>query len=64
MRIVVTRGAGRIGSSLVASLTHIGHEAAFYFRAALEKRSLTPGPGARLGAITLKDWLRADVMAA
>jgi uncharacterized protein YbjT (DUF2867 family) len=29
-----------------------------YFGAVLEERSLTPGPGARLGKITLADWLR------
>ena len=29
-----------------------------YFGAVLEERSLTPGPRARLGKITLEDWLR------
>lgn len=36
---------------------------ALYFGAALEERSLTPGPGARLGAVTLTDWLHAEVTA-
>ncbi|MBI1198573.1 MAG: NAD(P)H-binding protein [Phenylobacterium sp.] len=35
-----------------------------YFGAVLEERSLTPGPGARLGTITLADWLRTSVAAA
>jgi uncharacterized protein YbjT (DUF2867 family) len=34
-----------------------------YFGAVLEERSLTPGPGARLGAITLADWLRESIPA-
>jgi uncharacterized protein YbjT (DUF2867 family) len=35
-----------------------------YFGAVLEERSLIPGPGARLGTITLADWLRTSVAAA
>lgn len=34
-----------------------------YFGAVLEERSLTPGPGARLGVVTLGDWLRASIAA-
>jgi uncharacterized protein YbjT (DUF2867 family) len=34
-----------------------------YFGAVLGERSLTPGAGARLGAVTLEDWLRASVAA-
>jgi uncharacterized protein YbjT (DUF2867 family) len=37
--------------------------AAPYFGAVLEERSLTPGPGARLGRITLDDWLRGSIPA-
>ena len=29
-----------------------------YFGTVIDDRSLTPGPGARLGATTLEDWLR------
>lgn len=34
-----------------------------YFGAVLAERSLTPGPGARLGTITLEDWLRESIPA-
>lgn len=41
----------------------ISDPSAPYFGAVLEERSLTPGPGARLGAITLADWLRESIPA-
>jgi uncharacterized protein YbjT (DUF2867 family) len=41
----------------------IADPAARYFGAVLEERSLTPGPGARLGTITLEDWLRESIPA-
>ena len=41
----------------------VADPAAPYFGAVLEERSLTPSPGARLGAITLDDWLRESVPA-
>jgi uncharacterized protein YbjT (DUF2867 family) len=41
----------------------IADPAAPYFGAVLEERSLTPGPGARLGTITLADWLRESIPA-
>lgn len=34
-----------------------------YFGAVLKERSLVPGPGARLGATSLADWLRASIPA-
>jgi len=34
-----------------------------YFGALLDDRSLTPGPGARLSATTVADWLRASIPA-
>jgi uncharacterized protein YbjT (DUF2867 family) len=34
-----------------------------YFGTVLQERSLVPGPGARLGTITLQDWLRESVAA-
>lgn len=34
-----------------------------YFGAMLDDRSLTPGPGPRLGRITLDDWLRTAITA-
>lgn len=34
-----------------------------YFGAAIDDRSLTPGPDARLGATTLQDWLRSTISA-
>ncbi|MBU1376182.1 MAG: SDR family oxidoreductase [Alphaproteobacteria bacterium] len=42
----------------------VADPAAPYFGAVLEERSLTPGPGARLGTITLADWLRESIPAA
>jgi uncharacterized protein YbjT (DUF2867 family) len=36
---------------------------ALYFGAVLNDRSLTPGPNARLGAITPEDWLREFISA-
>jgi len=41
----------------------VADPAAPYFGAVLEERSLTPGPGARLGTITLDDWLRESIPA-
>ncbi|TAJ72418.1 MAG: SDR family oxidoreductase [Phenylobacterium sp.] len=41
----------------------IADPAAPYFGAVLEERSLIPGPGARLGTITLADWLRESIPA-
>jgi uncharacterized protein YbjT (DUF2867 family) len=41
----------------------VADPAAPYFGAVLDERSLTPGPGARLGAITLADWLRESIPA-
>ncbi len=44
--------------------TVIGDPAAHYFGAVLTNESLTTGPGARIGTITLDDWLkRAAVQA-
>jgi len=34
-----------------------------YFGSPIDDRSLTPGPGARLGATTLSDWLRSAITA-
>jgi len=41
----------------------IADPSAPYFGAVLEQGSLTPGPGARLGKITLEDWLREAIPA-
>jgi uncharacterized protein YbjT (DUF2867 family) len=42
----------------------VADPAAPYFGAVLKERSLTPGLGARLGTITLADWLRESIPAA
>lgn len=34
-----------------------------YFGSPIDDRSLTPGPDARLGAMTLEDWLRSTITA-
>ena len=34
-----------------------------FFGAALDERSLVPGPGAEIGAGTLRDWLRQFITA-
>lgn len=41
----------------------VGDAAEPYFGTTLEERSLTPGPGARLGATTVADWLRECIVA-
>jgi uncharacterized protein YbjT (DUF2867 family) len=41
----------------------IADPSAPYFGAVLEERSLTPGQGARLGTVTLGDWLRDNIPA-
>jgi uncharacterized protein YbjT (DUF2867 family) len=41
----------------------IADPTAQYFGAALAERSLTPGPGARLGSVTVADWLREAIPA-
>jgi len=41
----------------------IGDPDALYFGAALDDRTLTPGPNARLGTIRFEDWLREFIPA-
>jgi uncharacterized protein YbjT (DUF2867 family) len=41
----------------------VGEPQGLYFGAALDDRSLTPGPNPRLGRATLEDWIRKTVVA-